>query len=50
MSRIEVHCEGRRWPDDLKARIVAASFQPGARVSDDAAKFGLIARQLSVCA
>ena len=24
----------RRWPDDVKARIVAASFLPGARIAD----------------
>ena len=50
VSRIEV-LDGptgrRRWPDDLKARIVAESFQPDARVCDVAAKYGLIARHLS---
>ena len=50
VSRIEV-LDGptgrRRWPDNLKARIVAESFQPGARVCDVAAKYGLIARHLS---
>ncbi len=50
VSRIEV-LDGptgrRRWPDDLKARIVAKSFQPGARVCDVATKYGLIARHLS---
>ena len=49
VSRIEVldGPTGRRWPDDLKARIVAESFLPGARVCDVAAKYGLIARHLS---
>ena len=50
MSRIEV-LDGptgrRRWPDDLKARIVAESFLPGARVCDVAAKYAMIARHLS---
>lgn len=50
VSRIEV-LDGptgrRRWPDDVKARIVAESFDPGARVCDVAAKYGLIARHLS---
>ena len=30
----------RRWPDDLKARIVAASFLPGARIADLARAHG----------
>jgi transposase len=50
LSRIEVSngpTGRRRRPDDLKARIVAESFQHGARVCDVAAKYGLIARHLS---
>ena len=50
VSRIEV-LDGptgrRRWPDDLKTRIVVESFQAGMRVCDVAAKYGLIARHLS---
>ncbi len=37
----------RRWPDDVKARIVAESFQLGARVVDVARQHGLAAHQLS---
>lgn len=37
----------RRWSDDVKARIVAESFQPGARVADVARKHDLTAHQLS---
>ena len=50
VSRIEVF-DGptgrRRWPEDVKARIVAESQRPGARVCDVAQKYGLIARHLS---
>lgn len=50
VSRIEVldGPTGRRiWPDDVKARIVAESFEPGARVCDVAGKYGLLPRHLS---
>ena len=50
VSRIEV-LDGptgrRRWPDEIKARIVDESLAPGARVCDVAEKYGLIARHLS---
>jgi transposase len=50
VSRIDVldGPTGRRsWPDEVKARIVAESLLPGARVCDVAEKYGLIARHLS---
>ena len=37
----------RSWPDEVKARIVAESFQPGARVADVARRHDLAAHQLS---
>lgn len=37
----------RRWPDEVKARIVAESFQPGVRVSDVARRHGVLPHQLS---
>ena len=50
VSRIEV-LDGptgrRRWPDEVKARIVSESLAPGARVCDVAQKYGLIARHVS---
>ena len=50
VSRIEVldGPTGRRcWPDDVKARIVAESLVPGARVCDVAQKHGSIAHHVS---
>ncbi len=50
VSRIEVLAGPtgrRRWPDEVKARIVAESQAPGARVCDVAQKYGLIARHVS---
>jgi len=44
---VEPRRGNRRWPDDLKARIVAESFQPGARVVDVARRHGMVAHQLS---
>ena len=37
----------RRWPGDVKARIVAESFQPGARMADVARRHDMAAHQLS---
>ena len=49
-NRLEV-LEGptgrRTWPDDVKGRIVAESFEPGARVSDVARRHGMAAQHLS---
>jgi len=49
-NRLEV-LEGptgrRTWPDDVKGRIVAESFEPGARVSEVARRHGMAAQHLS---
>ena len=44
---VEPQRGNRRWPDHVKARIVAESFQPGTRVVDVARRHGLIPHQLS---
>ena len=44
---VEPRRGNRRWPLDLKPRIVAESFQPGVRVVDVARRHGVVAHQLS---
>ena len=44
---VEPRRGNRRWPLDLKARIVAESFQPGVRVVDVARRHGVVSHQLS---
>ena len=50
ISRVEV-LEGptgrRSWPDEVKARIVSESFEPGAKVSAVARRHGLAPQHLT---
>ena len=50
LSRVEV-LEGptgrRKWPDEVKARIVAETLVPGARVCEVARRYGVAAQYLT---
>lgn len=43
----ETQRRNRKWPDELKAEIVAETLRPGATVNDVATRHGVAANQVS---
>lgn len=45
---VEIYASGhRRWPDEVKAQVVAETLRPGASVNEVAARFDVQPNQLS---
>lgn len=45
---VEIYASGhRRWPDEVKAQVVAETLRSGATVGDVASRFGIQPNQLS---